>query len=827
MNRGLVHLTCCVLLLGGSGALVWGQANQIQNPEFDNGLTSWGRYGTTGYTVSVVTGAQLSGANAALIDVTDASVTSIGISQGGLKFERGKKYPVGVTAKADKEREMVILIQLHKPEGPNWIDIVLQRVALTTKPQTFLFEYTHNDDNMADRPTWSASIYLMLKGAWWPMAGDTVPSKVWLDRVHVGEAPPLADSTNPYAYEPKPADGATINETAAVLEWRRGDFAVTHNVYFSPDAEAVRAGTVAALPAATERIVMGFTPPYAAGLTAGQTYYWRVDEVNEAHPQSPWQGPIWSFLVRPRTAYQPVPADGSKFVETDQDLSWKPGLGVLFHTVYRGDSAEQVANATTGGWMTVDPRWDLGPLEANKTYYWRVDSFTGLATHKGPVWSFTTAGPGGGLKAEYFNNRDLSGPAVVTRTDPRIDFNWGNGDVPGRNSPDPKINVNDFSARWTGELAVDRTDTYVFTVTANNGFRLWLDGRPIIDFWDNATTETRRSGPVPLTAGQTYPLRLEYFEGTDVALVQLLWESAVQSRIDTRVREIVPRGALGLPLKAHSPVPANGAVNTAWSLDLAWTAGDLAKQHEVYFGTNATAVAQAGPTTAGIYRQRLALGTTTYTVSNLEWGRTYYWRVDEIDTTNPAGPWKGSVWSFTTADFIVVDDFEDYTDAEGNRIYETWIDGWTNNTGSMVGYEDAPFAEQKIVHGGKQALPLKYNNEQPPWYSEAERTWSTPQDWTVGNSDTLILYVRGQAGNGPERLYVSLHDSTGKTATVVHPNPSAAQATLWTPWRIPLVDFAGVNASRIKKMVIGLGNRASPKQGGAGLIYLDDLRVGK
>ena len=90
MNRGFIHLISLVLLLGGSGPAVWGQANQIQNPEFDSGLTSWGMYGGAGFTASVVTGAHLSGANAALINVTDASVASVGISQGNLKFERGK-----------------------------------------------------------------------------------------------------------------------------------------------------------------------------------------------------------------------------------------------------------------------------------------------------------------------------------------------------------------------------------------------------------------------------------------------------------------------------------------------------------------------------------------------------------------------------------------------------------------------------------------------------------------------------------------------------------------------------------------------------------------
>jgi hypothetical protein len=827
MKRGIVYLISCVLVLGGSASIGWGQANQLLNPEFDSGLTSWGLYGGAGFAVSVVTGAHLSGNNAALMDVTDASVASVGISQGNLKFEKGKTYPIGVTAKADKDREMVILIQLYKPEGPTWTDIVLEHVSLTTKPQTFLFQYTHNDDSMADHPAWVATMYLMLKGQWWPMTNDTIPSKVWVDRVHVGEAPPLVDSTIRTAYAPAPPDGATVDQTAAVLEWRRSDFAAAHKVYFGEDAEAVRAGTVTPMTVTTERLTMGFTAPYAMGLTAGQTYYWRVDEVNDANPESPWRGDVWSFLVRPLTAWRPAPADGSKFVDPSQNLSWQPAMGVLFHTVYFGDSAEQVGAATAGGWMTMDPLRDPGPRQPNKTYYWRVDEFTGLVTNKGPVWSFTTVGPGGGLKAEYFNNRDLSGAPVVTRTDPQIDFNWGGGTAPGTNSPDAKVNVDDFSARWTGELTVDLTDTYVFAITANNGFRLWLDGRPIIDYWDNGTTDTRQSGPIPLTAGQTYSLRMDYYEGTGTAQVQLFWQSAVQNQQKARAREIVPRGALGLPLKAHSPAPANGAVDTPWSLDLAWGAGDKATHHDLYFGADAGAVANADPTTAGIYRKRLAVGTATFAVAELEWGKTYYWRVDEIDTANPESPWKGTVWSFTTADFTVVDDFESYADDEGSRIYETWIDGWTNNTGSTVGYAQAPFAEQQIVHGGGQSMPLDYNNVNSPWYSEAEETWATPQNWTDNGVDTLVLYVQGRSGNGQDKLYVSLQDSAGKSAISVHPNPKAALAAQWIEWRIPLGDFAGVNAARIKKLVIGVGDRANPKKGGAGLIYIDDIRIAK
>ena len=190
-------------------------------------------------------------------------------------------------------------------------------------------------------------------------------------------------------------------------------------------------------------------------------------------------------------------------------------------------------------------------------------------------------------------------------------------------------------------------------------------------------------------------------------------------------------------------------------------------------------------------------------------------------------PWTGAVWSFTTADFLVVDDFEGYTDDEGNRIYQTWIDGWTNNTGSFVGYPVAPFAEQKVVHGGSQSLPMEYNNLQAPWYSQAEREWTTPQNWTVHGVTTLVLYVRGSAANTPAPLYVAVEDRTGRVGIVAHSDSALATKAQWTEWRIPLSSFTGVNTTAVKKLYLGAGNRAKPTAGGAGRIYIDDIRVVK
>jgi hypothetical protein len=190
-------------------------------------------------------------------------------------------------------------------------------------------------------------------------------------------------------------------------------------------------------------------------------------------------------------------------------------------------------------------------------------------------------------------------------------------------------------------------------------------------------------------------------------------------------------------LTAYKPDPADKATVVSPTPVLTWLAGKNAAQHHVYFSDNTDAVTQAA---AAADKGLQAIAETTFTPGVLQGATTYYWRVDEVvGGAVQAGP----VWTFTT--WTTVDDFEGYTDGEGSRIYETWVDGWTNNTGSTVGYATAPFAEQNIIHGGKQSMPLDYNNLAAPFYSEAEQEFSPAQDWTAGGTDALVLFVQGQA----------------------------------------------------------------------------------
>jgi len=259
---------------------------------------------------------------------------------------------------------------------------------------------------------------------------------------------------------------------------------------------------------------------------------------------------------------------------------------------------------------------------------------------------------------------------------------------------------------------------------------------------------------------------------------------------------------------------------------LSWTPADNATSHEVYLGTDRDAVENA-TTTSPEYKGNRIPGSESYDPGKLAWHSNYYWRVDAV---YGSGPVKGLVWSFTTADFILVDDFESYDDIDPlpgepgiNRIFDKWIDGYLNPTtnGALVGNDLPPYAEQTIVHSGNQSMPLFYDNS--VGYSEATLTLTYPRDWTENGVKTLTIWFRGNSDNAAETLYVVLNGN----AIVTNDNPDAAQVTTWTEWTIDLQAFAdqGVNLVNVNTIAIGFGNRNNPQAGGSGTMYFDDIRL--
>jgi hypothetical protein len=215
----------------------------------------------------------------------------------------------------------------------------------------------------------------------------------------------------PYAFGPEPTDGALIQDTWSNLNWSPGDFAVSHDIYIGDnfdDVDVGAEGTFVGNQTDTFAVV-GF-PGFAFpdGLGPGTTYYWRIDEVNETEPNSPWKGNIWSFSVPPKTAYFPDPVDGAEVVPVNVELSWTGGYGSKLHTVYFGEIFNEVDTAT-GGQAQGNTTYTPGTLRMAKTYYWRVDEFDIAETHKGDVWSFTTEGA-------VSNPNPANGAVNVTQT---------------------------------------------------------------------------------------------------------------------------------------------------------------------------------------------------------------------------------------------------------------------------------------------------------------------------------------------------------------------------------------------------------------------------
>jgi hypothetical protein len=304
-----------------------------------------------------------------------------------------------------------------------------------------------------------------------------------------------------------------------------------------------------------------------------------------------------------------------------------------------------------------------------------------------------------------------------------------------------------------------------------------------------------------------------------------------------------PWQTLPLPGQASVHSPLDGEYTDDLPIMLTWTPGDNADLHDVYFGNDHDAVANATTESTGIYCGRQTVEMTTYDPGILELNKTYYWRVDEVIEADPDNLLKGRVWSFTTTGFIVLDDFEDY-DAD-NQIWCSWHDGLgygvsgtepyypANGTGAAVGDEiwmSGGHMETIIVHSGRQSLPYFYDNNKPGCfnYSEATLTLDHPRDWKKEGIEVLSLWFYGDPANTPEPMYLAVANTNGQTAVVLyHDNPHSVLMRTWTEWTIDLQEFAdqGVNLTDVDSIAIGFGYKKSPQPGGSGRIYFDDIRL--
>ena len=529
------------------------------------------------------------------------------------------------------------------------------------------------------------------------------------------------------------------------------------------------------------------------------------------------------------TAGNPSPADGATDVLRETNLSWVPGETAATHDVYLGTVFDDVETAETTNPLNVlvspgqdantyDPpdRLDLGQI-----YYWRVDEVNAAPDYtvfRGEVWSFTVEPYA--YPIEHLTATASSSNSADMGPEKTID---GSGlNAADEHSTDPK-------AMWlsaeTGpqptwiQYAFDRAYKLDQMLIWNSNqvleSILGIGARDVTVEYSTDAVEWTVLGDFEFTQARgeeayTADTRVD-FDGTMARYVKLTmnsnWAGILPQYGLSEVR------FLAIPVFAREPEPAAGETGVNPQVAFGWRPGREAASHEVYLSSDEQAVIDG-----------TALETTVSQPSHeasLGLSETYYWKIVEVNEAETPTSWASEVWSFSTSDYVVVDDFESYTDDidAGQTIWQTWSDGLEDaqqNGGSQVGYDEAPFAERSIVHSGRQSMPLAYNNTTGT-FSQTVRTFDSPQNWTRHGVTSLVLFFHGDPDNAPAPLYAKINDMK-----VVYNNGSAATAMpLWKQWTIDLASV-GVNLTSITSLTIGVGNGAF---GGTGTLYIDNIRL--
>ena len=622
----------------------------------------------------------------------------------------------------------------------------------------------------------------------------------FLNALVVSSLTPITTSRSPV-----PEDGALITSTAVTLQWQPGMISLSSNVYFGESFNAVSNATpqdTDIFQGNTTEVSFTIGSPsssYPSGLSEKTTYYWRIDEVNDLNPDSPWKGDVWSFTVASKSAFNPNPVDGALFVDpnfTDPNisLSWTPGSGSVMHRLFFGDNFQDV-QAGTGGTAkgpVSDPNYSPGLLECDKTYYWRVDEFDGRMTYTGDVWSFTTTLNGlGTVVIDMWE--DITGSTLdLLEGDPRYPDNPTWSDVLTEFGTQIDAGANsygdNYGARIHGWLYVPLTGDYTFWFSSADQGELWLStnddpvnvqlltSEPV---WGSYDTFSHKSDPITLIGGEKYYIMAIWKEGTDWDHCQVAWQGP-----GVPVQQIIQGNYLSPyePVNAFRPSPAKDAVDVKRTPILSWNSGKNAALHQVYLGTDQEAVLNAD-TSSPEYKGTTERGTESYDPGVLELETTYYWRIDEVNDLDANSPWTGEVWSFTVGNYLIVDDFEEYNN-DDNQIWFAWHDGLGagtpgtdpyfpgNGTGSMIGDDTTgSYTEENIVHGGSHSMPYWYDNNKQgyAYYSQAQMELSSNKDWTAEGMEELSLWFRGYSATvgsfteGPTGTYTITASGTDIT----------------------------------------------------------------
>jgi hypothetical protein len=518
-------------------------------------------------------------------------------------------------------------------------------------------------------------------------------------------------------------------------------------------------------------------------------------------------------------AFNPRPEDGATDVVQDTVLGWTPGQFAHTHDVYFGTVFDDVNSAGRA-----DPKGVLmaqgqdantytptSLLELGQTYYWRVDEVnappTSATIFKGRTWSFTAEPVGYPI-----TNITATASSFGAATGPQNTID-GSGLTGNLHSTDSKAMWLSTAAVQSAWIRYDFDRVYklheLWVWNQNTAYESFLGfgaKDTVIEYSPDGTNWTKlgdfqfaqASGTDDYAHNTTVS-----FGGITAKSVRITISSSWISKKQTGLSEV---RFFYIPASARNPDPASGSTNVSPSVTLSWRPGRGATSHNVYLGTDSNTV-KAGTVAFG------TTSTPSYAPPALQLGTTYYWKVDEIDAGTA---WSSDVWSFSTPEYVLVDDMESYDNNTGTRIFDTWVDGWgTSDNGSQVGYSTSPFAERSIVHAGAQSMPLAYDNTAGRTNSEATRTFESTRNWTEGGIKTLVVYFRGDPANTTGQLFAKINN----TKVNYSGNAAVMSSIIWKQWNIDLTAIGGLAA--VKTLTIGVSGS------GKGTLYIDDIRLYK
>jgi len=533
--------------------------------------------------------------------------------------------------------------------------------------------------------------------------------------------------------------------------------------------------------------------------------------------------------AEPWLASAPSPADGATDVPPDVSVGWKPGIyaaPINGHKVYLSENFNDVNDGIGGITQSANSYARPQRLDFSTTYYWRVDEVNGppdYTVYEGRIWSFTTE-----PIAYAIENITVTASSQSENQGPENTINGSGLDVNDLHSTEPTdmwLSGDEPNGAWI-EYELDKVyklhEMWVWNSNQMMEPAIGLGSKDVsIEYSVNGTDYTTLGTAHEFAQGTgaadyAHNTTID-FSGAAAKYVRLTansnWGGFLEQYGLSEVR------FLYIPVLAREPSPDSGTTDVSIGtidepidVTLGFRAGREAARHDVYLSSDWQAVADGtAPVTT--------VTESSYGPLSLDLGKTYYWKINEVNEAETPTMWQGDIWNFRTQKYFVVDDFEDYNDYPPDEIWAAWVDGYGIPTnGATVGYPAPDFlagehyVETTIVYGGEQAMPLFYSNTGTATYSEGERTFAVSQDWTTAGIQTLVLYFYGTPGNTGQ-LYVKLNNSKvlydGDAADIARPR--------WRQWNIDLASL-GVSLQDITKMSIGVDGA-----GASGIVFIDDI----